>query len=275
MTEGGKRTGRRALVTGAARRIGRAMALDLAAAGWDVAIHYQSSGDAAEATAEEARRLGVRAATIGADLLSEAQTVGLVGRAAEALGGPLSLLINNASLFENDRIGSMTRESWDRGVETNLRAPVHLTQQFAAQAPKAEPDAGGEPVAQASVINMIDQRVWKPTPDFMSYTVAKSALLAFTRTSAQALAPHVRVNAIGPGPTMRAEGESDAHFARQRRACILGRGSDVEDILVAMRFLLACKSFTGQMLAVDGGQHLVWQGPDIVGESAATGRIEG
>lgn len=265
MTGGGTRIGRRALVTGAARRIGRAMALDLAASGWDVAIHYQTSGSAAEATAAEARSFGVRAATLGADLLSEERAEGLVARAAEALGGPLSLLINNASLFENDRIGSMTRESWDRGIETNLRAPVHLTQQFSAQAPAAEPDARGEPVAQASIINMIDQRVWKPTPFFMSYTVAKSALLAFTRTSAQALAPHVRVNAIGPGPTLPAESESEAHFARQRGACILGRGSDVEDILAAMRFLLACKAFTGQMLAVDGGQHLVWQGPDIVG----------
>ncbi len=256
---------RRALVTGAARRIGRAMALDLAAAGWDVAVHYHASADEAEATAAEARSFGVRAATLRADLLSEERTSGLVGRAAAALGGPLSLLVNNASLFENDRIASMTRKSWDRGIETNLRAPVHLTQQFAAQAPSAELDPRGEPVAQASVINMLDQRVWKPTPYFISYTVAKSALLAFTRTAAQALAPHVRVNAIGPGPTLPAERESAAHFARQRSACILGRGTDVEDVLAAMRFLLSCKAFTGQMLAVDGGQHLVWQGPDIVG----------
>ncbi len=252
----------RALVTGAARRIGRAMALDLARRGWDVAIHYNGSAEAAGATAAEARTLGAAAAVLQADLLDEGATAGLVERAAEALGGPLSLLINNASLFENDQIATMTRESWDRGVETNLRAPVLLTQRFAAQAPRAVTDARGEPVAQASVINMIDQRVWKPTPFFMSYTLAKSALLTFTRTAAQALGPHVRVNAIGPGPTLPAERESDAHFARQRNACILGRGADPDDILAAMRFLLECKAFTGQMLAVDGGQHLIWKGPD-------------
>jgi len=265
--ENGQPARPRALVTGAAIRLGRAMALDLAASGWDVAIHYASSAAAAEQTAADARALGARAATLRADLLSEAETAGLVARAAQALDGPLTLLINNASLFENDLVATMTRESWDRAVETNLRAPVNLTQHFAAQAPRAVPDARGEPVAQASVINMIDQRVWKPTPFFLSYTVAKSALLAFTRTAAQALAPHVRVNAIGPGPTLPAESESEAHYRRQRQACILGRGSDPEDILAAMRFLLGCKAFTGQMLAVDGGQHLIWKGPDIGGIS--------
>ena len=120
-------------------------------------------------------------------------------------------------------------------------------------------------MAQACVINMIDQRVWKPTPWFMSYSVAKSALYSFTRTSAQALAPHVRVNAIGPGPTIKTERQSDEHFARQRDNCLLGRGSDPEDIVAAMRFILCCKAFTGQMLAVDGGQHLAWKTPDIAG----------
>ena len=253
----------RALVTGAARRLGRAMALDLAASGWDVAIHYHGSAELAGQTAAEARRLGANAATLQADLLIEAETGGLVADAAEALGGPLSLLINNASVFENDLISTATRESWDRAIESNLRAPVRLTQDFAAQAPQASSDANGEPVARACVINMIDQRVWKPTPFFMSYSVAKSALYSFTRTAAQALAPHVRVNAIGPGPTMPSDRESASHFARQRNACILGRGSDPEDIVAAMRFILTCKAFTGQMLAVDGGQHLIWQTPEI------------
>jgi NAD(P)-dependent dehydrogenase (short-subunit alcohol dehydrogenase family) len=259
-------TGRpRALVTGAARRLGRVMALDLAATGWDVAIHYHGSAQFAEATAAEARALGANAATLSADLLIEEQIGGLIAGAAEALGGPISLLINNASVFENDLISTATRESWDRAIESNLRAPVRLTQDFAAQAPKAATVANGEPVARACVINMIDQRVWKPTPFFMSYSLAKSALYAFTRTAAQALAPHVRVNAIGPGPTLLAERQSPRHFARQRRACILGRGSDPEDIIAAMRFILTCKAFTGQMLAIDGGQHLIWQTPDIVG----------
>lgn len=254
-----------ALVTGAARRLGRAMVLDLAASGWNVAIHYNGSADAAEDAATEARELGAKAVTLQADLLFEGQTGGLVARAANALGGPLSLLINNASVFDNDTVSTGTRESWDRAIESNLRAPVRLTQDLAAQAPQAEPDDNGEPVARACVINMLDQRVWKPTPFFMSYTVAKSALLSFTRTAAQALAPHVRVNAIGPGPTLMAERETPRHFARQRNACILGRGPNPEDIIAAMRFILTCKAFTGQMLAVDGGQHLSWQTPDIAG----------
>jgi NAD(P)-dependent dehydrogenase (short-subunit alcohol dehydrogenase family) len=254
----------RALVTGAARRLGRAMALDLAAAGWDVAIHYFGSAELADATAAEVRIAGANAATLRADLLSEEQTGGLISGAADALGGPLSLLINNASVFENDLISNATRESWDRAIESNLRAPVRLTQDFAAQAPQAAIDASGESVAPAFVINMIDQRVWKPTPFFMSYSVAKSALYAFTRTAAQALAPHVRVNAIGPGPTLLADRQSPRHFTRQRGACILGRGANPEDIVAAMRFILTCKAFTGQMLAIDGGQHLVWRTPDIV-----------
>ncbi|MFQ5566374.1 MAG: SDR family oxidoreductase [Paracoccaceae bacterium] len=255
----------RALVTGAARRLGRAMALDLAATGWDVAIHYCNSAGPAEETAAAARALGAGAATLQADLLAEDQTGGLITRAADALGGPLSLLINNASLFEDDLVATATRQSWDRAIDVNLRAPVRLTQDFAAQAPQAGADTDGEPVAGACIINMLDQRVWKPTPFFMSYSLAKSALLSFTRTSAQALAPHVRVNAIGPGPTLMAERESPEHFARQRAACILGRGSDADDIVVAMRFILTCKAFTGQMLAIDGGQHLAWQTPDIMG----------
>jgi NAD(P)-dependent dehydrogenase (short-subunit alcohol dehydrogenase family) len=254
-----------ALVTGAARRLGRAMALDLAAAGWDVAIHCHGSAEPAEATAAAARALGANAVTLRADLLIEDQTGGLIAGAAEALGGPLSLLINNASVFENDLISNATRESWDRAIESNLRAPVRLTQDFAAQAPQAVNDTNGESFAQACVINMIDQRVWKPTPFFLSYTVAKSALYAFTRTAAQALAPHIRVNAIGPGPTLLADRESQRHFARQREACILGRGANPEDIVAAMRFILTCKAFTGQMLAIDGGQHLIWQTPDIAG----------
>lgn len=257
---------RRALITGAARRLGRAMALDLAATGWDVAVHYNGSHTEAEQTAAEARELGARAEVLQADLLSEEQAAGLVARASEALGGPLALLINNASIFENDQIATATRESWDRAIGSNLRAPVRLTQDFAAQAPEPASDTRGEPVAQANVINMLDQRLWKTTPYFMSYTVAKGGLLTFTRTAAQALAPKVRVNAIGPGPTLRATRQSEAHFMRQRAACVLGRGSDPEDIVAAMQFILACKALTGQMLAIDGGQHLVWRTADIRGQ---------
>lgn len=257
--------GKRALITGAAKRLGRAMALDLAAAGWDVAIHYNGSAAAAEETRAAAEALGARAAALQADLLDESAVSGLVPRAAEALGGPLTLLVNNASLFEHDTVEGMSRESWDRAVESNLRAPVHLTGAFARQAPDPRIATAGEPVAQAVVVHMIDQRVWKPTPHFASYTVAKAGLAMFTKTAAQALAPRVRVAAIGPGPTLRADRQSETHFARQRAACLLGRGSDPDDIVAALRFILGCKAFTGQMLAIDGGQHLAWQTPDVTG----------
>lgn len=254
----------RALLTGAAIRLGRAMALDLAARGWDVAIHYHSSSDEAAETVADLERQGARAVALQADILDEPAVGALVGRAAEALGGSLSLLVNNASIFEPETLDSMTRESWDRAIDSNLRAAVKLTQDFAAQAPDCAVDARGEPVARANVINMVDQRVWSPTPYFLSYTLAKSALLTFTKTAAQSLAPRVRVNAIGPGPTLRGTRQSETHFARQRAACLLGRGADPEDIVTALRFILDCKAFTGQMLAIDGGQHLAWQTPDVL-----------
>lgn len=256
---------RRALITGAAARVGRALALDLADSGWDVAIHYKGSDSEAAAVAGEIRAMGRQATTLQADLEDDAAVDQLIGQGVADLGGPISLLINNASTFKMDELGSVTAESWERAQASNLRAPVRLTQAFAAQAPKALTDANGEPVAQSVVINMIDQRVLKLTPAFMSYTLAKSALLAFTKTAAQAMAPHVRIGAIGPGPTLPATNQTDAHFYKQRAACILGRGSDLEDIIHAMRFIVGNKAFTGQMLAIDGGQHLGWETPDVLG----------
>jgi NAD(P)-dependent dehydrogenase (short-subunit alcohol dehydrogenase family) len=176
--------GKRALVTGGARRLGRDMALTLAQQGYDVAVHYGGSADAAEATVAEIRALGQKAATLQADLLVEDKVQALVGRAQEALGGPLSALVNNASIFEHDDYGTATRESWDRHIESNLRAPFVLIQNFAEQAPEPLKDARGEPVAQAMVVNMIDQRVRKLTPEFASYTIAKMGLWAMTRTAA-------------------------------------------------------------------------------------------
>jgi NAD(P)-dependent dehydrogenase (short-subunit alcohol dehydrogenase family) len=254
-----------ALVTGGARRLGRAMALELARRGHDVVVHYAgSAGDAAEVVAEIAA-MGRRAAAVQADLLDDAQTATLISRAAEAIGGPLGVLINNASIFEHDRLGTITAESWERHIASNLRAPVMLTQDFAAQAPKAKKDARGEPVARALVINMIDQRVLKLTPEFASYTVAKMGLWAFTRTAAQALAPDVRVNAIGPGPTLRGGRQTEDHFARQRAATVLQRGADEEDIISALGYFLGARAVTGQLLCIDGGQHLGWQTPDVLG----------
>ncbi|MEM6974351.1 MAG: SDR family oxidoreductase [Pseudomonadota bacterium] len=258
----------RALITGAGGRLGQAMAVHLAARGWDVAIHYASSAEGAEQTAAECRAAGALAPILQADLLDGASVDALVPSALEALGGaqagPLSLLINNASIFEPETLDSMTAESWERAIGSNLRAPVVLARAFAAQAPRPMLDAAGEPIAQAVIVNMIDQRVWKPTPYFMSYTLAKSALMTFTQTAAQALAPGVRVGAIGPGPTLRGLRQSEAHFRNQRAGCILKRGADPEDIVVALDFILGCKAFTGQMLAIDGGQHLAWQTPDVM-----------
>ena len=239
------------------------MALALAGRGFDVAIHYDRSADEAEATAAEARALGVRAETFAADLLDEAATAALIPAVADRLG-PVGVLVNNASIFEHDTLETATRDSWDRHIGSNLRAPFVLTQAFAAQLPPP-PARDGEPVAHGLVVNMIDQRVLKPTPAFMTYSLAKAGLWWLTRTSAQALAPHVRVNAIGPGPTMQGARQSDAHFARQRAATILQRGADAGDIARALLYLLDAKAVTGQLICVDGGQHLGWQTPDILG----------
>lgn len=255
----------KALVTGAARRLGRAMALELARAGHDVAVHYSGSMADAEATAQDIRALGVRAVTLQADLIVEDQMQALVPRAAAALGAPITVLVNNASIFEYDTLASATRNSWDRHLESNLRAPFVLTQALAAQVPDPVTDDLGEPVAQGLVVNMIDQRVHKLTPEFMTYTIAKMGLWALTRTSAQALAPRVRVNAIGPGPTLQGARQSAEHFAGQRAATILGRGADLTGICDALRYLLGARAVTGQLICVDGGQHLGWQTPDVLG----------
>ncbi len=252
-----------ALVTGAGRRLGRAIALYLAGRGQDVAIHYHGSADEAEATAAEARAMGVRAQALRADLLDLDQAEALVARAAEALG-PLDMLVNNASIFEYDNIGTASRDSWDRHMGSNLRAPLILTQAFARQAPAADRSTP-EPRARAQIINMIDQRVLKPTPEFITYSLAKAGLWWLTRTSAQALAPDIRVNAIGPGPTMQGVRQSEDHFSRQRAATILERGAGPEDICAAIGYLIEAASVTGQLLCVDGGQHLAWRTPDVLG----------
>jgi NAD(P)-dependent dehydrogenase (short-subunit alcohol dehydrogenase family) len=175
------------------------------------------------------------------------------------------VLVNNASIFEYDRIDTATRASWDRHIESNLRAPYVLTQAFARQCPPAQTDENGEPLARGLVINMIDQRVLKLTPEFSTYTIAKMGLWALTRTAAQGLAPHVRVNAIGPGPTLQGSRQSADHFARQRAATVLGRGAGPSDITAALGFFLDSPAVTGQFLAIDGGQHLAWQTPDVLG----------
>ena len=255
-----------ALITGAGRRLGAAMARALGEMGWDVALHCMSSRAGADAAAAAVEAAGARAAVLQADLLDPAQVDALVPRAAEALGRPLTLLVNNASIFEPDAIGSVTAESWERHLGSNLRAPLFLTQAFAAQAPEAGTDAEGWPVARALVVNMADQRVWKPTPAFMTYSLAKQGLWALTRTAAQALAPAIRVNAIGPGPTLRGDRQTQEHFDAQRRGTILERGASPAEICAALRYLIAADAVTGQMIAVDAGQHLGWRTPDVIGK---------
>jgi NAD(P)-dependent dehydrogenase (short-subunit alcohol dehydrogenase family) len=255
----------KALITGAGKRLGRAMALYLADRGFDVAVHYASSADAAAEVADLIRAKGQKACTVQADLLNEDETQALTEAAVAGIGGPLTVLINNASVFEYDNIKTATRKNWDRHLESNLRAPFVLTQCFAEQLPVPELDEMNEPVAPGLVINMIDQRVRKLTPEFMTYTIAKMGLWAFTQTAAQALAPTCRVNAIGPGPTLRGGRQSESHFARQRAATALRRGANESDITGALGYFLDAPGVTGQLLCVDGGQHLAWQTPDVLG----------
>ncbi|MFN3461108.1 MAG: SDR family oxidoreductase [Oceanibaculum sp.] len=241
-----------ALVTGGAKRLGREIALKLAADGWDIALHYHRSGDAAAATAAEIRALGRRVHLLQADLGSEAEVTPLVPAAAAVLG-PVTCLVNNASVFEMDKIDTVTRDSWDRHLETNLRAPFVLSQALARDLP-----AGSD----GNIVNLLDQRVWKLTPYFMSYTVAKMGLWTLTRTMALALAPRIRVNAIGPGPTLPSPRQSDEQFAAQSAAMPLGHGATPGEIADAVLYILRSPSMTGQMIALDGGEHLGWQVPN-------------
>lgn len=255
----------RALVTGAGQRLGAAMALYLAGRGYDVAVHYASSAEAAEKVAHDIRALGREAVTLQADLLDEDATQRLFTRATEGLGGPIICLINNASIFEYDDIHSATKQSWDRHIGSNLRAPFVLMQAMATQGLTAAPDDTGEPVATGLVVNMLDQRVRKLTPEFMTYTLAKMGLWALTQTGAQALAPHIRVNAIGPGPTLIGHRQTETHFKAQRQNTVLRRGSNPSDITTALGYFLDAPGVTGQLICADGGQHLGWKTPDILG----------
>ncbi|HBK08888.1 MAG TPA: short chain dehydrogenase [Acetobacteraceae bacterium] len=243
---------RAALVTGGARRLGRAIALELARHGFDIAIHRGTSVEDAEATRADILALGQRAIVLPADLTDEAQVSGLIGAATDGLG-PIGVLVNNASVFERDEVHDATRESWDAHMGPNLRAPFVLMQTFAKALPAT---------ADGVVINMLDQRVWSLTPHFVSYTVSKAGLWALTQSMALALAPRVRVNAIGPGPAMPSPRQSEAQFARQSSSVPLGHGTGPNEVARAAIAILSLPAMTGQMIALDGGQHLQW-GPTM------------
>ncbi|MCC6946752.1 MAG: SDR family oxidoreductase [Bradyrhizobiaceae bacterium] len=242
-----------ALVTGAGQRIGREIALTLARAGYAIAIHCRHSKEEAGALVQEIEKLGRRSAILVADLADEKAVSGLVPDAAKALG-PLNLLVNSAAVFEPDQIGALSRERWQHQFAVNLAAPVFLTEAFAAQAP-----------AGSAVVNIVDQRIFKLTPHFFSYTLTKAALAAATHTLAQALAPKIRVNGVAPGPTLPSPRQDPAEFARQAALLPLGHGPMPADIAQAVLFLASAESTTGVIVAVDGGQHIAWKTPDIEG----------
>jgi NAD(P)-dependent dehydrogenase (short-subunit alcohol dehydrogenase family) len=246
-------TSRTALVTGGAKRVGLAISRALARAGYAVAVHANSSRAEADAVCADIRSKGGRAAAVQADLADHAQVLKLVPAAVAALG-PLTLLVNNASVFEADDVATLDRNLFDRSMAVHVRAPLFLAQAFSAQAPEN---------ADASIVNMIDQRVMKPTPLFLSYALSKNGLYAATTMLAQALAPKVRVNGVAPGPTLPSSRQSPEEFARQTAKLPLGHGTNPEELAQAVLFLAGARSITGQTIAVDGGQHLAWQTPDI------------
>jgi NAD(P)-dependent dehydrogenase (short-subunit alcohol dehydrogenase family) len=234
------------LITGAARRIGRAVALDLAAVGWAVAIHYRRSAAEAAELVEEIEKRGGCARAFRGDLIDRNALEQLVANVESELG-PVTALINNASEFLPDSIGNLDETTWDLHLCINLKAPVFLSEAMAKRLPEG---------VEGNIINIIDQRVWNLTPEFFSYTISKAGLWTATRTLAQALAPRIRVNAIGPGPVLRSIHQTDDDFEREKQSTLLKRGPSATEIAAAVRFILTTPSLTGQMIALDGGQHL-------------------
>lgn len=244
-----------ALVTGAGRRLGRVLALEAARAGFDVAVHYRTARDEALAVADEIAALGRKAVVLDAELTNDTQTAELITRATQALG-PVTLLVNSASTFEDDRLATATRDSWDAHLDANLRAPIVLAQAF----DRALPSEG-----KGLIVNIVDQRVLRPNPQFFSYSLSKAGLWWVTQTMAQALAPRIRVNAIGPGPVLASVHQAPGEFEREAAGTPLEQAVSPDDIAAALRYLIDAGSVTGQMIAVDAGQHLGWRTPDIIG----------
>lgn len=244
-----------ALVTAGARRLGRAMALALAGRGYDVALHYHASSEAARATCQDIEALGRRVVALPADLADEDAVQALLPQAAAALGQPISLLINNASLFERDEALDDDKALWDRHMAINLRAPFVLSQALARGLPERELPVG----ERGLIVNMLDTRVLNLTPHFTSYTLSKAGLHTLTQTLALALAPRVRVNGIAPGFTLPSPGQTQAQFDERAARQPLGQAVDPQDIVTALLTFLDAPSLTGQVIAPDAGQHLNWR----------------
>lgn len=239
-----------ALVTGAAVRVGRAIALGLARAGWDVAVHYSRSADAAQATVAEIRALGQRAVSLSADLADEAQTIGLLSACADSLG-EARCVVNNAALFEYDDATTFSHAALEAHMRVNLAAPVILARELHRRLPDtAVGDAAGV------VINLLDQKLFNYNPDFLSYTLSKAGLQAATTMLAQALAPRVRVVGVAPGLTLVSRHQSAANFVAGQARVPLERASQPDDIAAAVVYLAGAAAVTGTILAVDGGEHL-------------------
>ena len=244
-----------ALVTGSARRIGRAIVEDLSRHGFDVALHCHGAREEADAVAAGLSLDGASVRVFEGDLEDMSACGALVNAVSSAMG-PLRLLVNNASIFEDDEIGALDEARFDRHFAIHVKAPAFLTEAFAAQLPV---DADG------LIVNIIDQRVWRPNPKFFSYALSKATLWAATRTMAQALAPRIRVNAIGPGPTLKNVRQTDEDFKKSTNGLLLQRGPDLSEFGTTVRYFWETKSITGQMIALDGGQHLAWETPDVAG----------
>ncbi len=247
-----------ALITGGAKRIGKAIAIALAKNGYDIMIHYSYSQAEAAGLVSKLKDYGVNAYSIKANLLYDAEISTIIEKAIQKMGKPLTLLVNNASIFENDNLRTISLESWDRHFFTNLKAPVFLSKEFSKQAPDSFLDKNNEVVASSNIINIIDQKVLNLNPRFFSYTLAKSSLLNFTKLAAQDLAPKIRVNAIGPGPILKAVHQSEDQFQNQRKSTLLERGSDVHEICRTVLYILSSPGLTGQLITLDGGEHLKW-----------------
>ncbi len=243
-----------ALITGAARRLGRAIALGMAADGWDIVVHYRASQDEARKTAGDIEKLGQRSAIIDCDLADESATKVLLDRAS-ALLGPINCIVNNASLFEFDDALSFNSTSLNAHMQANLAAPLILAQALHAQTP-----AG----LQTVVINLLDQKLFNLNPDFLSYTLSKAGLQTATTLLAQTLAPKVRVVGVAPGLTLVSGDQTEAGFSKAHQQTPLGKSSTPDDIAAAVCYLARAQAVTGTVLVVDGGQHLIPTQRDVM-----------